>query len=126
MRVRWIGLTLALALVGGATGFALARMAEEDPRVAAGAAPVAAQSPSYPVNEYDVLPDPGIAPLAPDLPSHVATFAAGGLRMTASVPIGWRRARSSFSTVMAAAMWPFMSARTRLITMCWAAIRAMR
>jgi hypothetical protein len=91
MRVRWIGLTLALALVGGAAGFALARMAGEDPRVAAGAAPVAAQSPSYPVNEYDVLPDPGIAPLAPDLPSHVATFAAGGLRMTASVPIGWRR-----------------------------------
>jgi hypothetical protein len=90
MRVRWIGLALALVLVGGAVGYALGQSAEDEPaRTSAG--PVPAVSPSYPVNEYDVRPDPGIAPLAPDLPLHRSKFRTGDLRMTASVPVGWHR-----------------------------------
>lgn len=91
MRVRWVGLALALALVGGAAGYALGQSTEDEPaRISAG--PVPAVSPSYPVNEYDVLPDPGIAPLATDLRLRTAKFRTGDLRMTASVPVGWRRA----------------------------------
>jgi hypothetical protein len=92
MRVRWIGLALALALVGVAAGFGVGRLTQETAASVPGAIPVPAVSPSYPVNEYDVLPDPGIAPLSPDLPLHLARFHAGGLSMTASVPVGWRRA----------------------------------
>lgn len=92
MRARWVGLALALALVGGAGGYLLGRAALGQPVTLSGAEPVSAVSPSYPVNEYVVLPDPGIAPLAPDLPLRTARFQAGGLRMTASVPTGWRRA----------------------------------
>ena len=91
MRVRWIGLALAFALVGGAAGYALGRAAVDDAAALPGAAPVPAVSPSYPVNEYVVLPDPGIAPLAPDLPLRRATFRVGALRMAADVPQGWQR-----------------------------------
>ncbi|GAA4706722.1 hypothetical protein [Nocardioides conyzicola] len=92
MRVRWIGLALALVLVGGAVGYAVGRATLEQPLDLVGAEPVPAVSPSYPVNEYVVLPDPGLAPLATGLPLHTAKFNAGGMPMTASVPDGWRRA----------------------------------
>lgn len=59
MRVRWIGLALALALVGGATGYAVGVLRHEEPAHAARARPVPAQSPSVPV-----IPP---APFAPDL-----------------------------------------------------------
>ena len=88
MRVRWIGLALVLALVGVAAGFGVGRLTQETAASVPGATPVPAVSPSYPVNEYDVLPDPGIAPLPPDLPLHLARFHAGGLSMTASVAVG--------------------------------------
>jgi hypothetical protein len=91
MRVRWIGLALTLALVGAAAGYALGHAALEEPTSLSSAQPLRAVSPSYPVNEYDVRPDPGIAPLSPDLPLRPATFRTGALRMTADVPRGWRR-----------------------------------
>ena len=78
MRVRWIGLALALALVGGAAGYAVGRTTLDDPAEIEGAQPLPAVSPSYPVNEYVVRPDPGIAPLASDLPLKTAKFRAGG------------------------------------------------
>ena len=92
MRVRWIGLALALALVGAAAGYVVGRATLEESLSLSGAEPVPAVSPSYPVNEYDVRPDPGIAPLATDLPLRRAKFRTGDLRMSASVPAGWRRA----------------------------------
>jgi hypothetical protein len=91
MRVRWAGVTLALAAVAAGAGYAGGRLAGDQP--AAGAAePVAASSPAYPVNPYEIEPDPGIAPLGTDLPLHPARFAVGDARMTASVPDGWQRA----------------------------------
>ncbi|GAA1776672.1 hypothetical protein GCM10009795_023440 [Nocardioides hankookensis] len=101
MRVRWIGLALALALVGGAAGYALGQSAEDGP-AGISAGPVPAVSPSYPVNEYVVVPDPGIAPLATDLPLHTAKFKTGDLRMTASAPVGWAR-----ETLQGADSWNF-------------------
>lgn len=59
MRVRWIGLTLALVLVGGAIGYGVGLLRHEEPVVGAKARPVPAQSPSVPV-----LPTP---PYAPDI-----------------------------------------------------------
>ena len=59
MRVRWIGLTLALVLVGGAIGYGVGVLRHEDPAQASRARPVPAQSPSIPV-----VPTP---PFAPDI-----------------------------------------------------------
>jgi hypothetical protein len=56
VRVRWIGLTLALVLVGGAVGYGVGVLRHEDPALAARARPVPAQSPSVPV-----LPTPPFA-----------------------------------------------------------------
>ncbi|GAB6984256.1 hypothetical protein JCM10369A_07800 [Nocardioides pyridinolyticus] len=57
--MRWIGLALALVLVGGATGYGVGLLRHEDPAQATRARPVPAQSPSIPV-----LPTP---PFAPDI-----------------------------------------------------------
>lgn len=92
MWLRWIGLALALALIGGGTGYALGRARLAEPAGASLAAPLPAASPSYPVNEYDVRPDPKVAPLGTGLPLRTTSFRARGLRMTAGVPRGWRRA----------------------------------
>lgn len=91
MRVRWIGLALAIVLVGGALGYALGRVAVDDAAALPGAQPLPAASPSYPVTEYVVLPDPGIAPLGAHLPLRTAHFRVGGQRLSAAVPVGWRR-----------------------------------
>jgi hypothetical protein len=95
VRVRWIGLTLALLLLGGGAGYAAARLAADDPADVATAAPLPASSPSYPVTEYEIEPDPAIAPLPTDLPLEEVSLRAGGLEMTASVPAGWQRFRLS-------------------------------
>ncbi len=57
MRVRWIGLTLALALVGAAGGYGLGSLDHHEPAAIAQAEPVPAQSPSIPVD-----PPPTFAP----------------------------------------------------------------
>lgn len=86
-----IGSAMALALLGVAGGVASGRLLEDEPATIASATPVPATAPSYPVNEYDVLPDPGIAPLGTGLPSHTERFRLNDFRLTASVPDGWRR-----------------------------------
>lgn len=91
MRVRWIGLALALVLVGGAAGYAIGRARLEDPTRLSSAEPLPAVSPSYPHNVYEVEPDPTAAPLAPGIPLRTSSFRSGALRMTADVPRGWRR-----------------------------------
>ncbi len=57
MRVRWIGLTLALVLVGAAGGYGLGSLDHREPAAIARAEPVPAQSPSIPVD-----PPPTFAP----------------------------------------------------------------
>lgn len=84
-------MTLALLVVGVAAGFVGGNTLSPEPTSVASAAPVPAQSPSYPVNQYVVLPDPGIAQLATDLSSHEEAFRLNALRLAASVPDGWLR-----------------------------------
>lgn len=88
---RWIGVGLALVVVGGVGGYAAGRAALPEPATSAGARPLPAVSPSYPVNEYHVVPDPGVAPLPADLRLRPQRFAAAGSRLTAAVPRGWLR-----------------------------------
>jgi len=102
MRLRTLGVTLALVLTGVAGGFVAGNLLEDDPAAIAAVAPVPAESPGYPVNEYDVLPDPGIAPLGTDLPSHTATLRSGEFGLEASVPDDWRRV-----TLLGGSTWNF-------------------
>jgi hypothetical protein len=98
MRLRTVAAGVVLALVGVAGGFAVGNILQDDSAAIALTTPVPADSPSYPVNEYDVLPDPGIAPLDSTLPSHDATFQVGPYRLQAVVPDGWRRVPLGDST----------------------------
>jgi hypothetical protein len=91
MRLRTVGSAMALALLGVAGGVGVGTMLQDDPTTIATASPVPAESPSVPVNEYDVNDDPGLAPLGTDLPLHEETFHLNRLRLAASVPDGWRR-----------------------------------
>jgi hypothetical protein len=59
VRVRWIGLTLALVLAGGALGYGVGLLRQDGPVQVAAAHPVPAESPSIPV-----IPPP---PFAPDV-----------------------------------------------------------
>lgn len=91
MTVRWIAVALALAVLGTAGGYVVGRATLTESATSATARPLPAVSPSYPVNEYRLVPDPGVAPLPTDLPLRRQRFAAAGTRLTAAVPRGWLR-----------------------------------
>ncbi len=92
MSTRVLGVLLALALLGVAAGYAGQRALDADDSPASFAAlPVPASSPSYPVNEYDVLPDPGVAPLPTDVALRRMTLREGGERVSVAAPGSWRR-----------------------------------
>jgi hypothetical protein len=90
MRVRWIGLTLALVALGVAAGYGLGMLRQEDPTTFA-AEPVPASAPSYPVIPVVVLPDPDFPALQPGLPLHQATVGSAPFDFTLPIPRGWRR-----------------------------------
>jgi hypothetical protein len=50
MRVRWIGLALALVLVGVSGGYAVGRLGHDEPTTYSSAAPVAAHNPAIPID----------------------------------------------------------------------------
>jgi len=103
MSTRVLGLLLALALLGVATGYAGQRVLDADDSPASFAAlPVPASSPSYPVNEYDVRPDPGAAPLPVDVALRRMTLREGGERVSVLAPRTWRRV-----AVQPGAAWNF-------------------
>lgn len=91
--MRWRGpaALVALALLGGAGGYAAAELREEQPAPIPVAQPLPAQSPSYPVNVYDVEPDPTTAPLQPGLPLEEVVLRAGDGdgAVRVAVPRGW-------------------------------------
>ncbi|CAN5629438.1 hypothetical protein BH11ACT8_BH11ACT8_33520 [soil metagenome] len=96
MTGRLVGALLVLLLLGAGAGYAVAEARTSDtpppgPVGFASPAPVPAADPSYPVNEYDVQPDPSTAPLATGLPLHEESFRGGGFRLQAQAPDGWRR-----------------------------------
>jgi hypothetical protein len=90
MRVRWIGLALALALVGAAAGYGLGVLRQDEPTSFA-ARPVVARSPSYPAAPVLVLPDPDLPTLETGLSLHEATIGSAPFDLTLPVPRGWVR-----------------------------------
>lgn len=90
MRVRWIGLTLALALLGLAAGYAAGTLSRDAPTAFAVITPVPAQDPSVPVIPVEVLPDPTTPPpLAPGIALRPRTVGTSPFDLTVPVPRGW-------------------------------------
>ena len=82
-----LGLLLGTALVAG---FGVSMAVAEHPSGGGAAAPVAAQSPSLPVDPApELLPDPIHPALAPELPLVRQTVGMGDFQMTLPVPQGW-------------------------------------
>ncbi|SDC35377.1 hypothetical protein [Nocardioides lianchengensis] len=91
MSVRALGAFAVLAIAGVAGGYGVSALQTDAPLTISVAAPVPAASPSYPVTEYDVEPDPDDAPLATGLPLEAAKLRANGKRLEFGVPEGWSR-----------------------------------
>jgi hypothetical protein len=92
MRVRWIGLTLALVLVGAAAGYGLGVLRQDEPTTFAAAEPVPAQSPSIPVLPVRVVPDPATPPpLQPGQRLVPRTVGTAPFDLVVPVPKGWVR-----------------------------------
>lgn len=91
MRRRGPIVILALLAVGVALGFALSMTVAEHPPGTGAASPVAAQSPSLPVDPVpELFPDSKAPPLAPGLDLVRQQVGTGDFRMTLPVPRGWR------------------------------------
>lgn len=91
MRLVRVGLLLALAGVGGAGGYLVTTVDDAGTTSFSGPEPVAAVSPSYPVDPVVVLPDSDRPALQPDLPLHRATVGAAPFDLALPVPRGWDR-----------------------------------
>jgi hypothetical protein len=90
-------LALLLAL-GAALGFGASWVLGEHPAGQGAAAPVAASSPSLPVDPVpELLPDPTTPPLAPAITLERRTVGAGGFRMSVPVPKGWSFSENSLN-----------------------------
>ncbi|NYE36548.1 hypothetical protein F4692_001681 [Nocardioides cavernae] len=90
MSWRGAALLALLALVGVAAGFGASWLAAANPSGAGAAAPVAATSPSLPVDPVpEILPDPTTPALAEGLPLVDQSVGSGAFRMTLPVPKGW-------------------------------------
>jgi hypothetical protein len=82
-------LLIAIGVIGGYAG---AQTWQDEPDAAGVAEPVAATSPSVPVDPAPViLPDPEAPALEPDLPTHEEVLGSGGFTVTVPVPDGWNR-----------------------------------
>ncbi len=93
-----MGALLALAVlagIGGAAGYAVGQQRVEKPTSFATPVAVPASRPSFPVNVYEVAPDPGTDPLGADLLLSEEKFRAGGFALRAPVPDGWLRVELS-------------------------------
>lgn len=81
----------ALLAVGVGCGFMVSMTLAEHPPGTGAASPVAAQSPSLPVDPVpELLPDSTAPPLAPGLDVVRQQVGTGDFRMTLPVPRGWR------------------------------------
>lgn len=90
-------LALLLAL-GAAVGFGASWALGENPAGQGAAAPVAASSPSLPVDPVpELLDDPTMPALAPAVPLERQTVGAGGFRMSVPVPKGWSFSENSLN-----------------------------
>ncbi len=90
MRVRWIGLMLALVALGVAAGYGIGALRQPGPTTFARARPVPASDPSIPVIPPQVLPDPTTPPpLATGLRLVSRTVGDPPFELVVPVPRGW-------------------------------------
>lgn len=82
---------LALVLTGAAGGYFLAERDDEERSSFSRPEPVAAVSPSYPVNPVVVLPDPDKPALQAGLPLHRVQVGTAPFDLSLPVPRGWER-----------------------------------
>jgi hypothetical protein len=98
---RALGVAVVLLCAGVAGGYAVADHRQDRPVGSDTLVPVPAQSPSIPLPpEQTYLPDPGIDPLAPGLPSTPRDLRVSGrgLGVRVNVPDGWRESQISDTT----------------------------
>jgi hypothetical protein len=89
MSVRAVGALLVLALAGVGAGYGVSSLDTSVPLTISVAAPVPGESPSYPVNEYDVQPDPDDPALRPGVALRDIRLRQGADKLDISVPRGW-------------------------------------
>jgi hypothetical protein len=94
MRVRWVGLAVALALVAGAIGYRIGSERPSAPTTFA-AVPVPASSPSYPVIPAVVVPDNAASSLDPDVRVRRQTVGSPPFQVRLPIPRGWVRSDSN-------------------------------
>jgi hypothetical protein len=104
----WRVLSVALVLLcaGVAGGYAVADRSQQEPASTDTLEPVPAVSPAVPTPpEQTYLPDPGVDPLAPDLPSSPVDLRVSrrGLGVTVNVPDGWQQ-----NQITETNMWNFV------------------
>lgn len=95
MSRRGLGVALALLGVGIATGFVVGNVLSPEPASITTAAPVPAESPSYPVDPVHVLPDPTNPPLEPALDAHYERVGQEPFTLRIPVPDTWSRTNSN-------------------------------
>jgi len=92
MKVRLLGVALALALVGLAGGWVIGDRADEPPTAIRTLAPVVGESPWFPSDpEVLVLPDPDTPALEPALDVHDERMGSREFGVRVPVPDGWGR-----------------------------------
>jgi hypothetical protein len=96
MRVRWVGLALALALMAGAVGYWLGTERHADPTTFS-ADPVPASSPSYPVIPAVVVADSLAPALDPDVRVRRRTVGSAPFQVKVPIPRGWVRSEANVS-----------------------------
>lgn len=87
--VRALGVALVLAVAGAVGGYAVGASQTDEPVNISMALPVPAADPSYPVVEYEVEPDPEVAPLATGIALEETRLRAGRNKLEISIPRGW-------------------------------------
>lgn len=95
----WRGAALGLlAVIGAGGGFGASWALGENPSGDSTAAPVAAASPSLPVDPVpELLPDPEFPALEPQLKLVRQEVGTGNFRMTVPVPKGWDFSENSLN-----------------------------
>jgi hypothetical protein len=90
MRVRWIGLALALVLVGLVGGYAVGHVSRDEPAGFASAAPVAALNPSTPIEPVrPYTPDIDYPALEPGLDYRRHLIGDPPFQWAYAAPVGW-------------------------------------